>query len=1850
MPDVLAGDEDFGVEGVCRRAPTQRERLRKAVHAVTVLAPDLDDVAIAEVLWLAAVRQEAPFSAGEAAQSDASEPAGRPRDSSARPEVPDAQSAPSPPEEPVSDPAPDSSNAPTTATREIYENIAGSPRGAVVSGLSFATPRGSTLPRSLELGRALRPFKRAWAPGPRHVLDIAATARDYARSGELLPTLRARPERFLDLALVVDRSPSMAVWQEVAEEFATVLNRLGAFKRVRTWDLTMDGDGQPSLRAKSAARNPARDAAPNSARSSARADARTWPASGPRSQIIVLSDCSAEGWYRSAVWRLLHQWGAAVPTTLVNPLPSRLWRLTGLDLPAVRVTNPGTAAVRNTRLDYRRPWHLRFGADAEVPLTPLPVAMLTPYGLESWARVLMSAGAVGGAGLVGCDAVLVPRQGRFEDFLDDYGDEYADGDGDAGGYADRDAGGNRDLGGAGPLSAEELVDAFLGSASTSAARLAVMCAPYSSMTMPLLHLVRQTMVPEASLEDVAEVVVSGLFTTSSASDDSPVLHPRPGVRDGLEGLLGTEDTWRMYGALTQYIAARAGSLSALSAAIRDPGGNVGLPAELRPFAAATVDTLRVLGALPAAFAGTARSIVGGAGGGGIGGLGEGGEGGENGAVGGSGEPGEGLDRADPGGADTDSGKLIVFHAGAPQIGVSTVMASAAWILASHGKRVLVAELISELPNVGHYLRPFYEEPEGLTEEGLIPVRRIDWDFPDGGGLDYLPDTISARDVPAAYSLEYDGLITTLRQALLTDYDYVLVFFGDQILAADAGAALARVADVVVACYPSGGRSQASEEFVRAADTEASARILPVPIGISTVTGETLLAGSYHARHLFQHLPNHMSRADAARYWESWEDITIRYERTSLLDNIPAVFIKTPDDRVGLLAGIENLVGWITGGAIRDLPPFSESERRQIATLYASHGRDDLLIDAGIPMSATGVGGDSVLYADLDMLGLQNFGDLLELFRTMTPETLDSARVWPRRQPSDRLRITIGADGAGRGVDLDLKGPAEGGMGPHGLIVGAAGSGKRELLRTLVTSLVMTHSPEVLNLALVGLTADRTFAGMADLPHLSALTSNLAEDSSLIDRMADALNGEVARRRDLLRQAGDYRSVRIYDQAREQGARLEPLPRLLVVVDEFTELLTGWPDLIELFTTIGRMGPDLGIHLLIASRSIEESRLRGFDTYLSYRIALRTSSEAQSRAVIRVPDAYRLPPVPGSAYLKTGDEPPVRFKAAYVSEPAFIEDLAGRLARISPPAHQIWLPPLDQSTTLDAILPLLDVDPERGLCPVGWNGLGRLTVPLALVDKPFEQRRDLLWADLSGTAGHMMVIGGRQSGKSTMLRTLISCLALTHTPEEVQFFVLNEGGRLASVAGLPHVSGYATQRDPQRVRRIIGELTSLLAERQELFAQAGIHTMGNFRARRAELDAYAEDGRIFGDVFLVIDDWDTMRDAYEQDERFEESIAALAPRCLAFGIHLVLTASRYSRVPVWLRDIIGTQLELRLGDPFDSEVDRRTAAKVPTSTPGRGLSPDRLHYLTALPRIDGDSDASTMAEGTADLVRRVSTAWPGPAVPRVRMLPTLISSEEVRALARRRADHSGTPFGLSEADLRPVFVDFHAEPHFVAFGDVESGKSGLLRTLAAGITADFTPDQAKIVLIDYRRSLLDSVGDAHLLAHCSYETSAAEVITSAVGELVRRQPGPDVTTDQLRNRSWWTGSDLFVLVDDYELVATEGRSNPLRPLLDLVPSARDIGLHLVIARSSKGAARGLYEPVLQRLRDLDTPGLVMSGDPGEGQLVGHVKASPQPPGRGLLVRRRARPAALVQVAWTPPVLEPRSPDYPSTPRA
>jgi DNA segregation ATPase FtsK/SpoIIIE, S-DNA-T family len=902
-------------------------------------------------------------------------------------------------------------------------------------------------------------------------------------------------------------------------------------------------------------------------------------------------------------------------------------------------------------------------------------------------------------------------------------------------------------------------------------------------------------------------------------------------------------------------------------------------------------------------------------------------------------------------------------------------------------------------------------------------------------------------------------------------------------------------------------------------------------------------------------------------------------------------------------------------------------------------------------------------------------DVARLLGIHDVATFDPRPVWASRSAADRLRVPIGIAEDGGTVELDIKESAQGGNGPHGVLIGATGSGKSELLRTLVLSMAITHSSETLNFVLVDFKGGATFIGLDKLPHTSALITNLADEVQLVARMQESLQGELVRRQELLRRAGNYSSALDYERARAQGAPLDPLPTLFVVVDEFSELLSAHREFIDLFVMIGRLGRSLGVHLLLASQRLDDGRIHQLESHLSYRIGLRTFSSMESRAVIGVPDAYELPPRPGSGYLRTDVSTLIRFKAAYVSGPyrppttkrqrieavrrlvvpyeaaylaprtaeqpedaqpaepqvfdehevhdaaevaaqdghrsgaSLLEVMIERLRDTGPAAHQVWLPPLNASPTLDEIMPALEPLPGIGLAPVDWAGHGGLVVPVGVVDRPFEQVRDLLMADLSGVGGHVGIIGRSQGGKSTLLRTLIASIAVTHTPLQAHFYCIDlGGGTLASLADLPHVGDVATRLETDLVNRMIAEVTTLVTRRERRFAEHGIATMNAYRQLRAT-GKFDDDPH--GDVFLVVDGWITFKTDFEA---MELALRQVLPRMLNYGVHLVVCANRWSELHSSVRDQLGSKMELRLGDPLESMIDIRAAKNVP-ELPGRGLTTGRLQFLAALPRIDGRGELADLEDGVTALVRGVRDCWTGPVAPRVRMLPAVLPVDQLPPPEGKVK----VALGWNEAELAPVWHDFSTSPHLTVLGDTESGKTNLLRLVARAVVRCYTPDEARVVLVDLRRELFDVVPAEFRLGYAVSAAVAAQIIGDVVGQLRGRVPGEEITPEQLRRRDWWSGPELFLLIDDYDLVAST--NSPFQPLVDYLPQAGDIGLHVVIARGAAGSIRTSMDPVLRRLQESNTPDLALSCPPSEGTLLGNVRPRQFPPGRGMLLTRR-----------------------------
>lgn len=917
-----------------------------------------------------------------------------------------------------------------------------------------------------------------------------------------------------------------------------------------------------------------------------------------------------------------------------------------------------------------------------------------------------------------------------------------------------------------------------------------------------------------------------------------------------------------------------------------------------------------------------------------------------------------------------------------------------------------------------------------------------------------------------------------------------------------------------------------------------------------------------------------------------------------------------------------------------------------------------------------------------------YTDLLGLHELSPAEIREN---WRHRPEQEFLRVPLGMDDDGSPVVLDLKESAQLGMGPHGLCVGATGSGKSELLRTLVLALMATHAPERLNMVLVDFKGGATFAPFEGVPHVSGIITNLSDETSLINRVHESLAGEIRRRQEVLKQAGHISNVTDYELHRQEAAARgedwEPLPHLLVIIDEFGELLTAQPDFIDLFLSIGRIGRSIGVHLLLSSQRIEGGKLRGLDTYLSYRLGLRTLSEAESRTVLDTPDAFHLPAVPGYGYLKVDTSVYDRFKAGYVSGPLsalFEDELAapqaqapfdpalrpfdqrGQLALVASQADearrrresspepaatrttgttvmshlvdvlrahervtpQIWLPPLPDVLSLDAVAGEPVPTDEGPALPEG----GSLRIPVGLEDDPSRQWQGPWFLDLAAGSGNVALVGGPQTGKSTALRTLALSAALTHSTSQLGIYGVDFlGSGLRPLQDLPHVGGVGIRTERERVRRTVEEVHAMLAEREAVFERHGFDSPGVMRVAHAtghlpELPV--------ADVVLLVDGYGQLAEDFEPLAAQVQDILA---RGSGYGVHVVATASRWNEIRISQQAFFSHRVEFRLGEPAESSHGKRKGESLPKDRPGRALTPAGLAGHVAMPRVDGATDGATAPAAFTDVARALADAVPGPLAPPVRVLPGLLHAEDLAPVSRP----GQVALGLSEKDFATRRLDlFGRDRHLLVLGDQASGRTSLLRHVCRQLVQTSSPDELVLAVYDPRQEFDGLIPDEYLGGHARSSLLGQRLSASIAEELRTRVPKDAAPTGRTEPPS----PRIVLILDDYD-VLTAGGGSPLAPLAPYVPMAAEIGLHVVLARKVTGAARGLHEPFTGAVRESGAAVLMMDGPRTEGALIDGRRAQRQPPGRGLYTSG-GRAWETVQTPFSPPPAE----DEPSHPAA
>jgi S-DNA-T family DNA segregation ATPase FtsK/SpoIIIE len=811
---------------------------------------------------------------------------------------------------------------------------------------------------------------------------------------------------------------------------------------------------------------------------------------------------------------------------------------------------------------------------------------------------------------------------------------------------------------------------------------------------------------------------------------------------------------------------------------------------------------------------------------------------------------------------------------------------------------------------------------------------------------------------------------------------------------------------------------------------------------------------------------------------------------------------------------------------------------------------------------------------------------------------DAARVAQLWSAGGRsTRVVLGRSTAGDlGVDLAQD-------GPHALVAGTTGSGKSELLQTLVASLALGNRPDELVFVLVDYKGGAAFGPCARLPHTVGMVTDL--DGPLVERALASLRAELSRREAVLAQVG----AKDLDDHRRRAGQAAGLPRLVIVVDEFASLAEELPDFVGGLVGIAMRGRSLGVHLVLATQRPEGVVSADIRANTNLRLCLAVTRDNESRDVLDSPVAARIArSTPGRGYLRTGHGALTAFQTARVGgrrpltrvadEAAEVELLPAALAgeprrprqvderpddssdltllveACVGAAHRLglkeqrspWLPPLPAQLLL-ADLPVVH-DPlaaQPGRVP-----------PLAygLVDLPAQQAQTPLLLDLDAAA-HLRVVGSTRTGRTTALRAIAGAVGATAAPDDVHLYALDlGGGGLAAVGVLPHTGAVVGRDEPQRVERLLSWLAGELARRQAQLA-AGGH--GGLAEQRAAASA---DDRL-PHLLLLLDGWEAFLALFQDVDggALVDRVHQLLREGPSAGLHVVLTSDR-SGLLGRVASLVDDTLLLRLADRGDYAAAGVRSTQVPADLPpGRGWSVRHEPRSAQVALLDADATGP----GQAAALTRSGQAAPAPRRHRPHRVEPLPA--EVR-LADLPGQRDRLLLGVGGDELEPVTLGPDVvRAGFLIAGPAGSGRSSVLAAIAQQLVAQGRP----VVVFAPRPSPL------------------------------RRVPG---LLDCVTDTAWSPPAvaPAALLVDDAELLV----DSPVGGLLeDAVRQARDGG-PLVVAAGSTDALLGGYRGFVVELRRARSGLLLSPQSPGDGDLLGlrlpRSSVVAVHPGRGLLVGR------------------------------
>ena len=848
-------------------------------------------------------------------------------------------------------------------------------------------------------------------------------------------------------------------------------------------------------------------------------------------------------------------------------------------------------------------------------------------------------------------------------------------------------------------------------------------------------------------------------------------------------------------------------------------------------------------------------------------------------------------------------------------------------------------------------------------------------------------------------------------------------------------------------------------------------------------------------------------------------------------------------------------------------------------------------------------------------------EVLEL-EPVSPEQFLSR--WTGSASSTRAMLGVSFDGP-FSIDLVVD-------GPHGLVAGTTGAGKSELLQTIVASLAVANRPDAMNFVLVDYKGGAAFKDAVHLPHTVGMVTDL--DAHLVERALTSLGAELTRREHMLAAVG-AKDIDDYFDARSRR-HAEPMPRLLIVIDEFASMVRELPDFVAGLVNIAQRGRSLGIHLILATQRPSGVVSGDIRANTNLRISLRVTDAADSSDIIGAPDAAQISAsTPGRAYVRLGHASLIPFQTARVGGrskvaaatgprlvPApFVAPLSWATAGYPLPAaprqdaqdgedtdltrlvhaarnaasrlqlptnHSPWLPPLPNSVIRgDLLAAPTQLERDDGALPA---------VPWALGDVPSEQAQRPVTVSLS-RFGHLFIAGSSRTGRSQALRTIAGSLADAISTADLHLFGIDMGnGALLPLTRLPQTGAVVQRSERERLTRLFDRLQAELTRRQEMFGRLGVADIGEQRRQAGPGDRLPH-------LVLLLDRWENFTSSYGDLDggAFVERVHTFLREGAGAGLHLVLAGDRSllsGRIGVLTDD----KWVLRFAERGDYAMADLNPRKLPERIPDGRMLRATTGQEAQIALLAPDPSASAQAEALAEIAVRARdrdrVVPPGLRPMRVDLLPSALTWEEAAQYpVEPHEEPLWAMIGVGGDQLTSVGTDLARTATFLIAGPPRSGRSNLLAVMT--------------------RSLLDAGAETVLLLP---RRSPLESIFTGVPGVRAIFTGTETPADKLQAALQTDTGPVVLVIDDGELVRD---SSELPFLRGWMRSAAGAGGAVILGGNAAEVGGG-FSGWQTDIRNNQRGALLSPRNPFDGDLLGvrlsrSLTSGPVTPGRALLHR-------------------------------